>query len=171
MPGPAKPQDNMPDESPKLTVAIPTYRGAQFLGAAMASVLAQTFRDFELLVINDNSPDDTEAVVRGFNDPRVRYVRNPTNLGPQGNWNRCLDMARGQYFKLLPHDDLLMPTCLARQVSALDADHDERLALVFSAREVLAPDGRVLTRRGYPGATEGFIHGRDVMRGCRSITD
>ena len=75
-------------------------------------------------------------------------------------------MARGQYFKLLPHDDLLMPTCLARQVAALDADHDERLALVFSAREVLAPDGRVLTRRGYPGAKEGLIPGRDVMRAC-----
>ena len=151
---------------PKLTVAIPTYRGAQFLGAAMQSVLAQTFRDFELLVINDNSPDDTEAVVRRFDDPRVRYLRNPDNLGPQGNWNRCLDLARGCYFKLLPHDDLLMPNCLARQVGVLDADSAQQVALVFSAREVLAPDGRVLMQRGYPGAAEGRIDGRDVLRAC-----
>ena len=164
--GPPKVQDTMPAQSPKLTVAIPTYRGTQFLGDAMASVLRQTFQDFELLVINDNSPDDTEAVVHGFDDPRVRYVRNPGNLGPQGNWNRCLDLARGHYFKLLPHDDLLMPTCLARQVSVLDADRAEQVALVFSAREVLAPDGRVLMRRGYPGAGEGRIDGRDVMRSC-----
>ena len=156
----------MQADPPKLTVAIPTYRGAQFLGAAIQSVLAQTFRDFELLVINDNSPDDTEAVVRRFDDPRVRYLRNPDNLGPQGNWNRCLDLARGRYFKLLPHDDLLMPTCLARQVQALDADSAQRVALVFSAREVLAPDGRVLMRRGYPGAAEGRIDGRDVLRAC-----
>jgi glycosyltransferase involved in cell wall biosynthesis len=151
---------------PALTVAIPTYRGAAFIGAAIQSVLAQSFGDFELVVIDDNSPDDTGRVVRGFSDPRIRYLRNLHNLGPQGNWNRCLAEARGRYFKLLPHDDLLMPHCLERQVGVLHADTDERIALVSGARHVLGPDGRILMRRTYPGAGTGHVGGVAVMRSC-----
>lgn len=152
--------------APKVSVCIPTYRGGATIGAAIESVLAQSFGDFELIVIDDGSPDDTRAVVERFSDPRLTYLRNERNLGPQGNWNRCLEMARGTYFKLLPHDDLLHPHCLERQVAVLDADHDERIALVFSSRDVLGPDGRLLIRRGYPGGHEGVFSGNVVMRAC-----
>lgn len=152
--------------APKVSVCIPTYRGGATIGAAIESVLAQSFCDFELIVIDDGSPDDTRAVVERFSDPRIIYQRNEHNLGPQGNWNRCLEMARGTYFKLLPHDDLLHLQCLERQVAVLDTDRDERIALVFSARDVLGPDGRVITRRSYPGGHEGSIAGDAVRRAC-----
>ena len=152
--------------TPLLTVAIPTYCGAPVIRATLASVLAQTLTDFELLVVDDNSPDETEAVVREFNDARIRYLRYPDNLGPEGNWNRCLALARGKYFKLLPHDDVLMPQCLERQVAVFEQDPDERIALVFSAREVLGPYGQLLTRRGYPGGRQGQIAAADLLRGC-----
>ena len=151
---------------PRVSVCIPTYKGAATIGPAIASVLAQTFADFELLVIDDGSPDNTAVVVNGFQDTRIRYLRNAANLGPEGNWNRCLSEARGQYFKLLPHDDLLHPDCLARQVAVLDADSGSQIALVFSARDVLGPDGRKLTTRGYPGGREGMILARQVIRSC-----
>lgn len=151
---------------PRVSVCIPTYRGGATIGAAIESVLAQDFGDFELVVIDDGSPDDTAAVVRRYRDPRMRYLQNLANLGPQGNWNRCLDEARGEFFKLLPHDDVLKPHCLRRQVAVFDADRDERIAMVFSAREVIGPDGRVLTRRGYPGGHEGSIAAADVKRAC-----
>lgn len=152
--------------TPKVSVCIPTYRGGGTIGAAIESVLAQSLADFELIVIDDGSPDDTRAIVERFVDPRLVYLRNERNLGPQGNWNRCLEVAKGEYFKLLPHDDLLHPRCLERQVAVLDTDRDERIALVFSARDVLGTDGRVLTRRGYPGGHEGTIDGSVVMRSC-----
>lgn len=151
---------------PLVSVAIPTYRGASYIGAAIESVLSQSFSDFELLIVDDNSPDDTHAIVERFHDPRLVYLRNDRNLGPQGNWNRCLEAARGIYFKLLPHDDVLHLRCLERQVAALDADRDESIAIVFSARDVLGPDGRTLTRRSYPGGCEGVIGGDAVMRAC-----
>ncbi len=153
-------------QTPKVSVCIPTYRGAATIGQAIKSVLAQSLADFELIIIDDGSPDDTRAIVERFVDPRLAYLRNESNLGPQGNWNRCLEVAQGEYFKLLPHDDLLHPRCLERQVAVLDTDRDERIALVFSAREVLGPDGRVLTRRGYPGGHERTIDGSVVMRSC-----
>jgi len=149
-----------------VSVCIPTYRGEATIAAAIESVLAQSHADFELIVIDDGSPDATRAIVERFNDPRLIYLRNERNLGPQGNWNRCLEVARGKYFKLLPHDDLLHPGCLERQVTVLDADGDKRIALVFSSRVVLGLDDRVLTHRGYPGGREGRIASSEVMRSC-----
>ncbi len=151
---------------PRVSVCIPTYCGSRTIGAAIESVLAQSLEDFELIVIDDGSPDETRAVVERFSDPRLTYLRNAQNLGPQGNWNRCLRSARGWYFKLLPHDDLLHSSCLERQVGVLDADLDERIALVFSARNVLAPDGQVLTRRSFPKGHEGPIANAVVLGAC-----
>lgn len=152
--------------APRVSVCIPTYKGAATLVAAIESVLAQTFTDLEVVVIDDNSPDDTAAVMARIGDPRVRYLRNSANLGPEGNWNRCLQEARGRYFKLLPHDDLLHPDCLARQVQVLEADTAQHLSLVFSAREVIGPDGRLLMVRGCPGVSEGRIAAAELVRAC-----
>ncbi len=156
----------MNSPAPAVSVCIPTYRGAATLGAAIASVLAQSYTDFELVIVDDGSPDNTRSVVESHDDRRVRYVRNERNLGPEGNWNRCLELARGKYFKLLPHDDVLSVDCLARQVTVLDADTRREIALVFSARDVLSPEGRILLRRGYPAARTGRLAGKDVTAAC-----
>lgn len=153
-------------KTPSVSVCIPTFRGEGTIGAAIRSVLAQTFADFELIVVDDGSPDNTKSIVESFTDPRVIYVRNENNLGPQGNWNRCLELAQGKYFKLLPHDDLLHPRCLERQIAVLDSDQIEGVALVFSARDVLSPGGSVLTHRGYPNGREGPIDRNVVRRAC-----
>ncbi len=151
---------------PIVSVCIPTYRGAEVLGATLESVLQQTFQDFELLVIDDQSPDDTAAVVASYADPRIRYHRNPVNLGPEGNWNRCLELAQGRYFKLLPHDDLLMPDCLESQVAALDGDVDQQIALVFGFRRIIGPTGRVIATRGRLLARPGCLDGPALVRRC-----
>jgi len=156
----------MSSGQPILSICIPTYRGAAHLGATIDSVLAQSFGDFELVVIDDNSPDDTAAVVASYKDPRVRYIRNPNNLGPEGNWNRCLDEGRGKYFKLLPQDDLLMSACLERQIAVLERDTAENIALVFCARHIVVAGDRAVTVRGYPGGKLGVIPGRAAIRQC-----
>jgi glycosyltransferase involved in cell wall biosynthesis len=151
--------------TPRVSVCIPTYNGQAYLGPAIESVLAQTLTDLEVVVIDDGSTDATPDVVARLRDPRLRYLRNERNLGPQGNWNRCLEEARGRYFKLLPHDDLLRPTCLERQVAVLEADRDERIALVACARDVIGPDERVLMRRGF-GPRDARVPGPQAARAC-----
>ena len=136
------------------------------LGAAIASVLAQTWSDFELLIIDDNSPDYTDEVVASFSDPRIRYLKNPNNLGPEGNWNRCLDEARGRYFKLLPQDDLIAPTCLQQQVAVLEADREHKVALVFCARTILDAHNRTVMVRGYAKRRSGVVDARSLVRQC-----
>jgi len=152
--------------APAVSVCIPAYRGAAHIGEAIESVLAQTFTDFELVVIDDASPDDTAQVVMRYRDPRVRLVRNESNAGVQANWNRCLELARGRYFKLLPQDDLLAPECLAREVEVLEADRDERVALVCCARHIIDRRSRKLMTRGYARRERGPIPARTVWRNC-----
>lgn len=151
---------------PSVSVCIPTYKGAKYLGWTIESVLNQRFSDFELLIIDDKSPDETVRVVAQFQDSRIRFFCNPTNLGAEGNWNRCLEEARGKYFKLLPQDDLLAPDCLQQQVAVLDQDEAKRIALVCCARSIIDPQGRIIMRRGYPGGREGPIDGTILLRRC-----
>jgi len=148
-----------------VSVCIPTYQGAAFLRQAIDSVLGQSLQDFELLVIDDASTDGTDALLRQYSDPRLRYLRNPRNLGPEGNWNRCLDEAQGDYIKLLPQDDVLAPDCLARQAAILQSDQDSQLALVFSARSVIDSNDRVLLRRSLR-STDGRLDAQRLRRQC-----
>jgi glycosyltransferase involved in cell wall biosynthesis len=149
---------------PLVSVCIPTYLGAVFLADSIDSVLQQTYPDFELWVLDDNSPDETQTLVARYTDPRIKYLRNVTNLGPQGNWNRCLELAQGKYYKLLPHDDLLAADCLEQQVTVLEADQAGEIALVFGSRQIIDPGGRVLMTRGLPGAKAGRVAALDLIR-------
>ena len=152
--------------TPLVSVCIPTYRGAAFLPATIDSVLNQSYPNFEIWILDDNSPDDTPAIVSRYTDVRIRYLRNARNLGPEGNWNRCLELAQGKYFKLLPQDDLLEPDCLQEQVSLLEADPAHEIALVFGSRGIIDPQGRTLITRGLPRTKPGRIGGLALIKRC-----
>src|SRR5258708_29446213 len=110
---------------PSVSVCIPCYNGELFIGRTIESVLQQTFTDFELVLVDDNSTDATVAVIEKFADPRIRLVRNPVNLGMGANSNRALSLGLGRYVKLLCEDDVLHPRCLERPVAVLE---DPRLS-------------------------------------------
>ena len=129
---------------PRVSVVIPAYNRARYLPAAIGSVLGQSFADFELIVVDDGSTDDTAEVVRGIADPRLRLVTNPVSLGIAGARNRGLDHARGEYVAALDSDDAAYPQRLARQVAFLDARPD--LALVGSWSSWMDERGRTLGR-------------------------
>ncbi|RYE58650.1 MAG: glycosyltransferase [Sphingobacteriales bacterium] len=106
---------------PKVSVLIPTYNYARYLEEAIESVLNQTFTDFELIIIDDQSKDNTDEVVQKYlRDPRVSYQKNPVNLGLVGNFNRALELANGEYIKFLLADDKLEKTILSKFVAVLD---------------------------------------------------
>lgn len=157
----------MPNEvAPTVSICIPCYRGAAHIGAAIESVLAQTYADFELVIIDDGSPDNTAEVIAGYDDPRIRFLQNAGNLGPERNWNRCLSVARGRFFKLLPQDDVIAPECLAMQVEVLEKDQAERIALVFCSRTILDGRDRAIMVRGFSRGRSGPIPAREVIRQC-----
>lgn len=130
--------------TPRVSVLVPTYNYARFLPEAIESVLAQGFRDFELLISDDGSTDDSAAVIQHYveRDARVRAHFRDTNIGMVANWNGCLRQARGEYVKFLFGDDVLTsPVSLGRLVAQLDAAPGAQLAA--SARLLLDARSRV----------------------------
>lgn len=107
--------------APRVTVVTTTYNYPSALKLAMETVLDQSFGDFEYLVIGDGCTDETEQVVLGFNDPRIRWHNLPENLGNQSDVNRvALEMARGELVAYLNHDDLWFPDHLELLVDCID---------------------------------------------------
>jgi len=98
-----------------------TYNDAPFLGAAIDSVLAQTFADFELLIVVDAATDRSREVIERYRDPRLRFLENETNLGLAASLNRGLAVITSEYVARLDGNDLCFPERLARQVAYLDA--------------------------------------------------
>ncbi len=107
---------------PKLSVIVPTYKGARFIGETLASILGQTFSDLEVLVIDDASPDNTVDVVSAIKDSRIRLIRNESNLGVAHTRNKAAALARGQYITPHDQDDLSEPTRFEKQIALLEAN-------------------------------------------------
>ena len=107
--------------NPTISVCIPTYNGAEFLRQTLDSAAAQTFDDFEILIVDDGSTDSTIEIAEHFahREPRARVVRNATRAGSSArNANRCVEEARGEWIKFLFQDDLMAPGCLAKMLAA-----------------------------------------------------
>lgn len=106
--------------NPKVSVCIPTYNTARYLPEAIESVLAQEFTDYELVICDNASTDETPDICRRYHDQRVRYMRFEEFVGQAANWNRCLDLATCEYVVLLHADDVLRPAFLKRATEMLD---------------------------------------------------
>src|SRR5438477_10603599 len=107
--------------NPTVTFVVPCYKLAHLLPDCLRSILSQSFGDFEILVMDDCSPDHTGEVARSFKDSRVRHVRNDPNLGHLHNYNKGIALARGAYIWLISADDCLRrPYVLERYVQQMD---------------------------------------------------
>lgn len=103
---------------PLVTIAIPAYKST-FLRETISSALKQTYANIELIVVDDNSPENIDSIIKEFNDSRIHYYKNAINLGkedPSKNWNKCLEYANGEYFALLCDDDTYEPTFIEEMI-------------------------------------------------------
>jgi len=109
-----------PMQNPTVTFVVPCYKLAHLLTECINSILSQTFSDFEVLIMDDCSPDNTSEVANSFNDSRVRHIRNDPNLGHLCNYNKGITLARGRYIWLISADDYLRePYVLERYVDVM----------------------------------------------------
>ncbi len=156
--------------APVVSVCIPAYNQEQFIAQAVESVLAQTFADFELIVVDDASPDRTFEIVQSYRDPRIRVMRNPHNLGLEGNWNAALAQARGAWIKILCGDDLLYPRCLERQLRSV-RERAPSPVLISCSRDIITPAGRKICTRRF-ARHDGSLSGmKAIRRNIRSGTN
>ena len=134
---------------PRVSVVVPSYQNEAYIEATIRSVLSQTFTDFELVISDNHSSDGTEEICRerAARDPRIRYVRQPHNIGCNPNHNFLIGEARTPYFKFAAHDDLYGRELLARCVAVLDEQPDVVLSHVDKA--VVDEAGKVVRTFDY----------------------
>jgi len=113
-----------PTNKPRVSIGMPVYNREKYVGASIEAHLSQTYSDFELVITDNASTDRSDEICRAFaaKDSRVKYHRNPQNLGAAGNYNRCFELSVGEYFRWTPSDDLVSPNLLERAVEVLDRD-------------------------------------------------
>jgi len=114
----------MSDKRPRVSIGMPVFNGESYIEEALDSILAQTYRDFELIISDNASTDRTQEICAAYaaKDERIRYHRNGENLGAAKNFNQVFEMSRGEYFKWASHDDVLAPRYLSECVELLDQD-------------------------------------------------
>src|SRR5215470_19548306 len=134
--------------TPIVSICIPTYNGAKYLPDCLDSVLAQTHSDFEVVIVDDCSSDETVEIANDYarHDSRVRVSVNDTNLGLVGNWNRSVQLSHGEWIKFVFQDDRISPDCLRRMLAVAARS---KMPIVSCARDFIFEQGTASETRQF----------------------
>lgn len=126
---------------PPISIIFPVYNGSRYLRLSLESLLSQTFRDFELIIWNDGSSDNSEAIIRSFQDERIRYFKNLQNRGLFPTLNSAIREARGRWIRLWSQDDIMKPHCL--EVEFAFNELNGEIGMSYCARDIIDGDGNI----------------------------
>ena len=149
----------------RVSIGIPVYNGENFLEECLDYILSQTYDDFELLITDNASTDNTEAICRAYaaKDRRISYYRQEKNFGPVWNYNYAFEKSTGEYFKWAAHDDLCHPDFLLKCVEVLDLD--KSIVLSYPQTAIIDDKGQVLRNYNYQVNT----HSAEPQQRFRSL--
>jgi hypothetical protein len=161
--------------STNVTIVIPTYNRARLLEISLGSALSQDYSDFQVVVLDNASTDDTERVVRSFKDTRVTYIRNETNIGLFRNENKAIEVNRSPFLSILHDDDVLLPGFIVESTLALERHPRSGFSIVQATAiningESLNDNAKNTSDRIREGIMDGleFLHG--IVDGRKWIT-
>lgn len=146
----------MNNSTPTVSIGMPVYNGSNFINESIQAILNQTFQDWELIISDNASTDNTPEICRQYvqKDSRIKYFRNETNLGISPNLNRAFELSRGRYFRWSSHDDLIAPEYLNSCVEILDSNPD--VVLCHSFTRVINEKGEI-TSTGLNNKSEACV--------------
>ena len=158
--GQEKPMQNI---NPKVSFIVPCYNLSHFLPDCINSIIQQTYKNFEIIIMDDCSPDNTSKVAQGFEDNRVRYIRNETNLGHLRNYNKGISLANGQYIWLISADDVLRTNyILDKYVSLLETN--PKIGYVFCPAIGIYNDTDIgIEKWAYHGSQDVIFEGKAFL--------
>ncbi|MDD6233667.1 MAG: glycosyltransferase [Lachnospiraceae bacterium] len=141
-----------------VSVCIPAYNSGRFIVRTIESILNQTYKNIEIVVVDDCSSDDTVDKVKNIKDDRIKLIVNESNLGMSRNWDKCIRSCTGRYVKLIPADDCIYPDCISRSVVILEK-HPE-VSLVVVGTDLVDNDDKI---------TGSYMHwpGNGIVKGAR----
>jgi glycosyltransferase involved in cell wall biosynthesis len=143
--------------TPIVSICLPTFNGAATVSETIRSVLSQSFQQWELVISDDESTDNTLIKIREFDDPRIRIISGRQRSTPADNWNHCINHAKGKYIKVMGQDDLLLLDCIKSEVEIMDHPSHSELSFCFSKRNIISSSGKTIIHN------RGFDHETDVV--------
>jgi glycosyltransferase involved in cell wall biosynthesis len=159
-------------KQPKISVIMPVYNASAYLREALESILKQTFVDFEFIIVDDGSKDDSRSIIASYTDPRIRYVEHKKNMGLIATLNEMLELAQAPYVARMDSDDVSLPTRLEKEYAYLEQNPD--VVAVGSEATVISIDGRPLYEQVALAEHEAivrilavaspFVHGSVLLR-------
>lgn len=151
--------------TPKTTVIMPVYNGERYLREAIESILTQTFTDFEFIIIDDGSTDNTWNILREYQDSRIQLIRNEKNIGLTKSLNKAISMSKGTYIARMDADDISYPERFDKQVNFLDQHHNIDVLGTNLVR--IGPCGNILDNQPKPYPTSPEVIGWMIyVRNC-----
>ena len=154
---------NLQTNTPTVTFLVPCYKLAHYLRECVDSILAQTYQNFEILILDDCSPDNTSDVAKSFDDPRVRYIRNELNLGHLRNYNKGISLSRGQFVWLISADDKLRCDHVLQRYMELMNTHPEVGFAFCPGYGLLNGRETELLKYSYFGAQDKIFRSTDLF--------
>ena len=149
--------------SPIVSIVIPVFDGLPHLQVAVNSILAQTYTDLDVVLVDGGSTDGSREWIHTVEDPRVRTELMPHGTSAANNWTAASHAARGDYVKLLCQDDVLYPFAIAHQVADLEANPSAHFAV--AQRDIVDVNGKMIyPRRGCAGLKSGLVDGQSALR-------
>ena len=150
--------------NPTVSFVVPCYKLAHLLPECVNSILGQTYRDLEVLIMDDQSPDNTAEVARSFTDPRVRHIRNDPNLGHLRNYNKGIGLSRGKYIWLISADDYLRkPHVLEKYVAALEGNPRAGYAFCPGFGVLNGQETQIMGRHPVRWQRDGIVRGHVLL--------
>jgi len=153
----------MVNEKPKVSVIIPTYNRAHLLPRAIQTVLNQTYQDFELIVVDDGSTDNTEEIVKSFNDPCIRYIRHEENKGAAAARNTGIKAAKGGFIAFQDSDDEWLPEKLEKQMKVFE-NAPAKVGVVYTGFWRIENNKKIYIPFSWVKQKEGNIH-KELLKG------
>ncbi len=148
-------------EEKLVSVCIPVYNDEKYIGRAIESVLNQSYKNIELLVVDNCSTDNTVNEVKKYKDERLRLICNDSNIGMTGNWKKAIDLCQGEYIKLIPSDDYIYDGCIAKSVDIL-SKHPE-VTIVVAGTDLADSEDKVIGAYNH-GRYSGIMDSQRVMK-------
>jgi len=153
----------MPEKNPTVSVIIPTYNRAHLIKRAIQSVLNQTYQDFEVIIVDDGSTDNTEKVVKSFNDPRIRYIRHEKNKGAAAARNTGIKAAKGKFIAFQDSDDEWLPEKLEKQMKVFETA-SAKVGVVYTGFWRIENNKKIYIPFSWVKQKEGNIH-KELLKG------
>ena len=146
----------MKDKYPKISVLMSVYNAEKFLREAIDSILNQTFKDFEFIIINDDSTDSSKKIILSYKDQRIRYFENDKNLGVAVTLNKGLKLARAKLIARMDADDISFPNRFEKQYKKIQKD--KKIAVLASVYDVVDESGKFLYTEKYAKSPEEIYY-------------